>query len=261
MRSRLTTFLVCLIAIASLVSVGLAATTMPVAPQMGRSQNNVWNGVYTENQAMRGSAEFEANCAGCHQTDVDPENTDAQFVGRTFMSRWREYDLDSLFTFISASMPRRDPGSLPDQAYVDIIAHFLDINAFPAGAEALTRANLDGVQIEGKDGFEPLPSGALVQLVGCLNQDAEDNWVLLRASEPLRTDTANGSTAEELGIAEKTPPGYQRFLLQSLGFLGADFDPEAYRGSKMQTKGYLIRQPNRARIDLVSMEMVAATCE
>lgn len=261
MRSRLTTFLVCLIAIASLVSVGLAATIMPVAPQIGRSQNNVWNGVYTENQAMRGSAEFEANCAGCHQTDVDPENTDAQFVGRTFMSRWREYDLDSLFTFISASMPRRDPGSLPDQAYVDIIAHFLDINAFPAGAEALTRANLDGVQIEGKDGFEPLPSGALVQLVGCLNQDADDNWVLLRASEPLRTDTANGSTAEELGIAEKTPPGYQRFLLQSLDFLGADFDPETYRGSNMQTKGYLIRQPNRARIDLVSMEMVAATCE
>ena len=260
MRSSLKLSLVCVAVIAGLVSVGTVAANEP-APQMGRSANNVWNGVFTEDQAMRGSSEFEANCAGCHESDVKPDNMDAQFVGKTFMERWREYDLDSLFLFISASMPRRDPGSLPDQAYVDIIAHFLEINAFPTGDDALTRANLDGVQIEGKDGFKPLPSGALVQMVGCLDQDAEDNWVLLRGSEPLRTDTANGSTAEELQKAEKTPPGYQRFLLQSLDFLGADFDPEMYRGSKMQTKGYLIRQPNRARIDLMSMERVAATCE
>jgi mono/diheme cytochrome c family protein len=220
----------------------------------------VWSSVFTETQAARGLAEFDANCLRCHTVDVDVLNPDARMIGPAFLERWREYDAESLFSFIKASMPRRDPGSLTDQAYLDIVAHLFKSNLFPAGEEELTLDVVESIQIERKDGPRPVPSGALIQVVGCLAPDGA-GWKLASAGEPVRTDTSNTSTPKELDHALVRELGNQTFRLQNVDYLGSDFDLDSYSGQKMQTKGYVIRQPNRERIDITSMEMVSVRCE
>ena len=220
----------------------------------------VWNGIYTPDQALRGQDAYDLHCGGCHQSDIDAENPDARFRGRMFMERWREYDVESLYDFIRLTMPRRDPGSLTEDTYLDIVAHFMMVNAFPPGSNELDTDVIGSIQIERKDGPKPLPSGALVQLVGCLNQDVSGAWIINKASEPARTNTSNRSTEEEMAAAGSIALGSQRFRLQNIEFLGEEFDPDAKVGYKMQTKGYLIRQPNRERIDITAMEPIGSSC-
>ena len=254
-----------IVVISSLILVGALALGLPATSEAQAGPGlkpgeykTVWNGVYTEAQAARGKAEYEASCLRCHTVDVDIFNPDARMIGPAFLERWREYDAESLYSFIRISMPRRDPGSLSDQAYLDIVAHLFESNLFPAGEEELTLI-IESIQIEGNDGPRPVPSGALVQVVGCLTRDA-DGWKLTSAGDPARTDTSNSSTPKELEDAVLRELGDWTFRLQNVDYLGSDFDLDSYVGQKMQTKGYVIRQPNKERIDLTSMEMVSARC-
>ncbi len=252
------------VVISSLILAGTLALPATSEAQAGPGlkpgeYKTVWNAVFSEAQATRGHAEFEANCLRCHNVDVDVLNPDARFIGPAFIQRWREYDVESLFSFIKLSMPRRDPGSLSDQVYLDIVAHLFKSNLFPSGDDELSMNAIDSIQIEEQDGPRPVPSGALVQVVGCLSQDA-DGWKLSSAGEPLRTDTSNSSTEKELDDASLRELGTQTFRLQNIAYLGEDFDLDSYAGQKMQTKGYVIRQPNRERIDITSMEMVSSGC-
>ena len=52
------------------------------------------------------------------------------------------------------------------------------VNGFPAGMEQLSVEGIRKIQIEGKDGPKPVPNGAIVQLVGCLTQDDNNNWII-----------------------------------------------------------------------------------
>ena len=255
-----------IVVISSLILVGALALGFPATSQAQAAPGlkpgeykTVWNRVYTEAQAARGEAEYEANCLRCHTVDVDIFNPDARMIGPGFLDRWREYDAESLYSFIRISMPRRDPGSLSDQAYLDIVAHLFESNLFPAGEEELTLNVIESIQIEGKDGPRPVPNGALVQVVGCLTRDG-DGWRLTSAGDPARTDTSNSSTPKELEDAVVRELGNWTFRLQNVDYLGSAFDIDSHAGQKMQTKGYVIRQPNKERIDLTSMEMVSARC-
>lgn len=219
----------------------------------------VWTGIYSLDQANRGAENYNTNCAGCHQSDLDRTGS-ARFTGRTFMERWREYDVESFYNFIKVTMPRSKPGSLSDSTYLNIVAHILHSNEFPAGNSDLTLDALKKIQIEGKDGPKPVPNGALVQLVGCLRQRGT-GWVLTNASEPARTSSSDKSTPDEMKTAETKELGALEFRLDNLGYLGTDFNPQSHSGHKMQTKGYLVRQPNMERINLTSMEMIASSCQ
>ncbi len=259
MYSKLTIFLILLLSLAGSRARGVALEIQEPAEQTADDHPTVWRGVYTVNQAARGQAEYRTHCGRCHRGDVDSGNRDARLIGDAFMERWREYDLESFFGFIKASMPRRNPESLSDETYVDIVAYLLYLNEFPLGHEELEMGTLDGVQIERSDGPRPVPSGALVQVVGCLTEDILGGWTLSDSGEPARTDSSYSSTAEEMEAAIHQSLGELTFRLQSLDFL-KDFDPTEHVGRKMQAKGYLIRQPDRARIDLTSMQAVAIKC-
>ena len=222
-----------MLAIGSLLSDAHLVSFAQVAPGLKPGDyKTVWDGVYNETQAARGYGEYETNCMGCHTVDVDPMNPDARIVGPGFLSRWREYDVESLFSFIKASMPRRDPGTLSDQSYLDIVAHLLESNLFPTGDGELTLKVMEYIQIEEKEGPRPVPTGTLVQLVGCLGQDGSE-WVLTSASEPVRTDSSNGSTVKELEHALVRNLGDQTFWLQNVDYLGVDFGIDSHEGQKM----------------------------
>jgi hypothetical protein len=222
-------------------------------------RRTVWTGAYTSAQAMRGEAAYMTHCFSCHKGNEETVNQESRLKGIQFMERWREDNVESLFGLIRSAMPQRDPGSLSDNTYIDIVAFLLQENGFPAGDAELTVSGSPEIQIEGKDGPRPLPHGALVQSVGCLIQ-GEDSWLLTQASEPARTRTPNEMTPKESASASQTALGREYFRLRNLQFLSETFRPLDHSGSKIHVKGFLIRQPNRERIDVTSVDVVASDC-
>lgn len=221
----------------------------------GRS---VLDGVFIEAQAKRGEAAYGVSCAGCHGEDLYGRAM-GPLRGDHFLDRWREDSLNVLFTHIRTRMPANAAGSLSEAAYLDILAYILQVNGFPAGSRELTAAVAADTRLVGRDGPQPLPSNTLVRAVGCLTHQGDD-WVLLHAAEPVRTQDAENTTPEELKRAAALPLGAGTLRLQNLDELRPGFRPDSWSGHKVQAKGVLIRQPNRDRINVLSLESVSPGC-
>jgi mono/diheme cytochrome c family protein len=113
------------------IAAGLALWTVSMGHAWSASQaaRSVNDGVYTAAQAQRGGQVFEKNCTMCHDT--------ARFTGDTFLKDWIGKPLHGLFEVVSTTMPEDNPGSLKPQEYGDVVAFFLELNKYPAGAEEL----------------------------------------------------------------------------------------------------------------------------
>jgi hypothetical protein len=246
-----------------LIATLYAATFVVLKPSVAQTPEHktVWSGVYTDAQADRGSSAYQENCSPCHGADLEGV---ANLKGTDFMERWREFDLRGLYDWISKSMPRmrrgspNRPGSLSEATYVDIIAHIFRANGFPAGDQELATSVMKNVQIEYKDGPRPVPNGALVQMVGCLTKRG-NGWALTHSTEPMRTASTGASTEEEMKDAKAKTLAYLDLALTNFGYI-PDFDPAAHVNEKMQTKGFLTRQPGNNRINVTSLETLASTC-
>ena len=172
------------------------------------------------------------------------------------MRDWQGTNLDGLFSQIKTTMPAGAPSSLTDQAYVDIVAYMLQVNAFPAGRSELSADATRTIRIEGKGGPGPVPNFALVQLVGCLAPGPDADWTLSNATEPVRTKDPAASTDDELKSSQAVALGMQSFRL-----LNAYPRPDAYKGHKVEAKGFLIRDPAGNRINVTSVQSLAPRCE
>jgi len=172
---------------AFVLSTSLAIT---VFGQTTSPMKTVLDAVYTPDQAAQGEMEFRSKCTKCHEGD-DAEGP--VLTGRTFIDRWREDDLDSLFEFIRNKMPADDAGSLSDGSYINIVAHLLEVNGYPAGKTSLSLETIPKIRVVGPDGPKPLPNNTLVQVLGCLTQTGND-WALTSASDPVRSREGTEST-------------------------------------------------------------------
>src|SRR5215471_12567543 len=105
------------------------------------SANNVWDGVYNSTQAQRGQIAYTQYCVTCHKADL--MGIEGAMKGESFMDRRREDTLETLFLDMKATMPRGNPGGLPDQTYVDIISYVLKNNEMPEGSLELKPELLD----------------------------------------------------------------------------------------------------------------------
>jgi mono/diheme cytochrome c family protein len=219
---------------------------------------SVLDGVYTDAQATRGQAAYGMNCAGCHGEDLYGRAM-GPLRGDTFLDRWREDSLNVLFAHIRTRMPADAAGSLTEEAYLDILAYILQVNGFPSGAKELTAEIAGNTQLVGKGGPQPLPSNALVQTVGCLARRGKD-WMLIHASEPVRAPHAETTTDDELARARTLPLGSGTLRLQNLDELRPGFSADPWVDHKVQAKGVLIRQSNRDRINVLSLESVSTSC-
>jgi hypothetical protein len=198
--------------------------------------------------------QFGMNCAKCHEgADVDGP----PLTGGPFIDRWREDSLASLFSFIRTSMPRDAPGKLSEDAYRNILAYLLAANDYPAGKTELGADSIAATQLVGKDGPKPLPSNALVRVTGCLTQDVNSNWILDRAAAPARTREGDKITAEERMSAEAQSLGKLVFRLQNLDELPR-FEASTSKGAKVQLKGALVHQSTGDRINVTTLEILAA---
>jgi mono/diheme cytochrome c family protein len=112
--------LVWAIVLAGRIAVALAQT--PAAPPANPLP-------YTEEQAGRGAEVFSGVCIECH---ARKDFSDAEFRGK-----WRGRTAFDLFERMRSTMPESDPGSLPRQQYLDVVAYVVKLNGLPAGSTEL----------------------------------------------------------------------------------------------------------------------------
>lgn len=104
---------------------------------------SLWDGVYTQEQAKRGEAAYEEQCARCHGTDLMSGDSVPPLAGADFLSLWNEKTVGDLFDRIRTSMPADKRGTLNRQQASDIVAYLLTENNFPSGkAELATQSDV-----------------------------------------------------------------------------------------------------------------------
>ncbi len=219
----------------------------------------VLDGAYTKAQAARGESAYQANCGGCHGETLDGRAM-GPLRGDKFMDRWREESLTPLFDHIKTRMPTNAAGSLSANTYLDILAFVLQANDLPAGSGELTLDTVGTFKLVGKQGPKPLPSNTLVAVIGCFVRDSGDAWLLMNATEPVRTRQADEITGDEKTRAGAQPLGTRELQLANLEEFRVGFNANSYRGQKVEAKGVLFHRPDKDRIHVLALETVAANC-
>lgn len=99
---------------------------------------SVWDGVYTQQQAVRGKTLYAQHCGSCHGANLDGQGPIPPLAGPDFKSNWNGQTLADLLDKMQTSMPADKPGSLSREQNADILAFLLFENGFPAGQAALS---------------------------------------------------------------------------------------------------------------------------
>lgn len=118
------------------------------------SSVSIFDGVFTEAQAERGKASYEAQCATCHGMDLVSESGAPNLVMPAFRFGWHKRTIAQKLDQIRTTMPQGFPESMSDQEYLDVIAYILHFNKYPAGEREL---NADEKEVLARIVIEPLP--------------------------------------------------------------------------------------------------------
>lgn len=100
-------------------------------------QKTTMDGVYTNDQAARGKAQYSQACANCHMDDLSGSGQALPLAGDAFMQTWEGQTLADLFDLTRNTMPPDRPGTLSPEATADVISYLLQYNQFPAGKDEL----------------------------------------------------------------------------------------------------------------------------
>jgi len=98
---------------------------------------SVWDGVFTEQQAVRGGKAYAKQCASCHGDKLDGNNQTPGLAGQEFLDMWNGMSLADLFDQVQATMPADRPGKLAKSDNADILAYLLKTSGLPAGKREL----------------------------------------------------------------------------------------------------------------------------
>ena len=103
-------------------------------------------------QQTRGKALYTDKCSKCHQENLRGSADYPPLAGDAFWMNWETYTANNLLEQSRTTMPGDDPGSLPRETYVDIVAYILKTNGVTLTADLPTDA--DGLKkvILKKDG-------------------------------------------------------------------------------------------------------------
>ena len=124
--------------VVSLVTTACAGLTVSeTGTPVSESVATVWDGVFAQEQAAEGAAQYELSCSACHSADLRGSSTSPSLVGSGFLFFWQDKPLSELFTMIQTLMPTDAPGSLPVRTYLNILSYILEANEFPAGESGL----------------------------------------------------------------------------------------------------------------------------
>jgi quinoprotein glucose dehydrogenase len=249
-KTAVSTFVIACFGLHAVSGVGARTSQSPAASgaSAGRS---VWDGVFTQPQAERGRGFFLEHCAGCHGADLRGGEAKA-LVGTQFWANWQETDVDYLLGQIRKNMPFSEDGSLAgtlgESTYVDIVAHILTSNGFPAGPRELTSAASVGVRIVPKEGPGELPADAFAHVVGCLARGGGGEWQLVRATRPARA-TASSVPQTDSPLGDRVV--VLKFVITPL---------QKYEGFRMSATGRLIGEGGSGGLNVSRIAPVSQTC-
>jgi S-disulfanyl-L-cysteine oxidoreductase SoxD len=102
-----------------------------------QAPKSVRDGVYTDAQAKRGQAVYDAQCSACHGEKLAGALA-PPLTGASFLGAWDKLPLSDLVDKIKNTMPASSPGSLKPGEVTDVVALILQSSGFPAGAQELT---------------------------------------------------------------------------------------------------------------------------
>ena len=126
-----------------LVSVAVSVT---MSNQAGAQESlTVWDGVYTEEQAVRGEQVYQDECTFCHLDDLQGDSFATPLIDDAFTIRWNGGNLGDLMTVIQVTMPADRPATLSNEAVADVIAFLLQMNDYPVGNDEL-QSDPDGLK-------------------------------------------------------------------------------------------------------------------
>src|SRR6185503_2966594 len=103
------------------------------ALQTGKTLND---GVYTDQQAMRGQSLYQKRCSTCHGANL-AGRTGPPLTGDDFLSNWDTHPLLELANKILKTMPRDDSDPLTPQESADLLAYILQTGKFRSGRAEL----------------------------------------------------------------------------------------------------------------------------
>src|SRR6185503_11865863 len=100
---------------ATLIVVVCVAASAQAPP----TKNLLWDGIYTDEQASRGAAVFNATCSNCHSLDSQGNRP---LSGKKFLDSYTLKTVGDLFTFIQKNMPNGRGGTLSASTTADLVA-------------------------------------------------------------------------------------------------------------------------------------------
>ncbi len=109
------------------------------------AQQPATSGAFSAAQAVGGQAPYARDCAECHGARLRGSAHAPELAGASFMSVWGSRTTRELFANIRQGMPPDKPGSLSDEAYLNIVAFILQSNGRVSGPEALRAADAVGI--------------------------------------------------------------------------------------------------------------------
>jgi mono/diheme cytochrome c family protein len=98
---------------------------------------NIWDGVYTDDQAARGKAQYNTSCSSCHMEDLSGSGQALPLAGDAFTDVWEGQTMADLLGLVQGTMPQDKPGSLTPEQALDVISYIVQFNKFPSGKEEL----------------------------------------------------------------------------------------------------------------------------
>ena len=219
-----------------------------------QARRTIWEGVYSQDQAAAG-AELMGQCRGCHGGDFSGGQAPA-LRGSKWLDYWREDTLDSMYSLIKESMPPRAGSAMSESQALSVVAYILQANDLPAGDSALSTSELPSIHIEGRNGPEPLPTYAVVQVVGCTAKGDGDSWNIDRTTTPVRARNGGRASDIEMKAATAKTLGSLTYPLQNLAMAGIT-SSSMQEGHKVLVKGVLLPD---GHLGVNSLQEVSSSC-
>lgn len=117
--------------------VSIAGVVLVSAVLAAQPARTVWDGVYTAEQAARGAALYDRECASCHGPGGAGGGMAPALTGAAFSANYDGQTVGDLADRNRTTMPPGKEGEISARDNADITAAMLSFNQFPAGAEEL----------------------------------------------------------------------------------------------------------------------------
>jgi len=129
---------------------------------------SVTDGVYTDEQAMRGQALYRTKCASCHGNNLEGR-VGPPLVGADFLTTWSPQPLLALANKVRLTMPKNNDGDrLTEPQTADVLAYMLQAAKFPSGRSELvvSDAALKQVNFPAMANAQPKPPVGPIAMTG-----------------------------------------------------------------------------------------------